>query len=341
MSRKLLKKELLNKLILGVISPQEEKELLETDEVKAMMYQQWISPVNVREDKTPDFSKLFNLIKKRISLEKASYEPNPARLLSELNSLKSSYSLLKRKQLLLTRVAAVIVVILMSALITMQVINPVHKETFTENISPKGQKTRIKLPDGTNAWLNSGTILRYSNKFGNKNRIVTLEGEGYFEVASNRKIPFIINTTDIKVEVIGTSFNIMSYSEDEFIEITLEEGTVTFEIMATGEKKILHPGEKAVYNRRTSTVDILQVNALTSIAWKENLLRFDNENFSDIIQKLERWYDVKISVQGIDSIEDRFTMTIKTESLKEVLELIKHTTPIEYTIHEDDVTIKY
>ncbi len=340
MTRKLLKKELIHKMILGVLTREEENELLEADEVKSMMYQQWTTPEEIKPEAVPDVKNIFEKIKNKISLEKADYKPSSERLLRELKNVKQKYSRLKERQVVFTRIAATIIILLTSALITLQLVNPVIKESFTENIVPKGQKSKLILPDGTNAWLNSGTILRYGNKFGNNNRNVDLIGEAYFEVTSNKKIPFIIRTADLKVKVLGTAFNVMSYDEDDFIEITLKEGNVLIEL--SDKKKVyLNSGEKAIYNKKTKMLEVTKVDALVSTAWTENILQFDNENFSDIIIKLERWYDVKITVEGKDSIDDRFTMTIKTESLKEVLELIKRTTPIEYTIHEDNVKIKY
>jgi transmembrane sensor len=341
MARKLLKKELLNKMILGILTSEEEQELLETDEVKSMMYQQWTSHGELKSEKAPDFKNMFIRIKKKISLEKADYKPSSERLLRELEATNRKYIHLKKRQTFTMRFAAVIIILLTSALVTMQIINPTLKEYYTENIVPKGQKSKLILPDGTNAWLNSGTILRYSNKFGNKERNIDLEGEAYFEVTSNKKLPFIVNTTDIRIQVFGTSFNVMSYNDDKIVEITLKEGNVLIEVLSNNKKTYLKPGEKAIYHKDSDKLEIINVDARISTAWKENVLQFDNENFSEIISKLERWYDVDITVEGKDSIEDRFTMTIKTESLKEVLELIKRTTPIKYTIKERNVTIKY
>jgi transmembrane sensor len=104
---------------------------------------------------------------------------------------------------------------------------------------------------------------------------------------------------------------------------------------------MLIANQKATFNKANR--ELMMNNAKPDLytSWKENLLTFDNENFTDVIKKLERWYDVKIMVEGTDSIRDRFTLTIKSESLREVLELISLTTYIEYTIKANEVTITY
>ena len=197
------------------------------------------------------------------------------------------------------------------------------------------------LPDGTRVFLNSGSVLRYDNFFGKKYRTLKLAGEAFFEVTRNEKLPFIIQTADVEVQVLGTKFNVMAYPDDDCVETTVTEGKVSVTEMHGHASLELTANQKATFHKSSQLLLLNDVNTDLYVCWKENLLTFDNENFADVIKKLERWYDVKINVQGTDSIKDRFTLTIKSESLREVLELISLTTNIDYKIRDDQVTITY
>ena len=197
------------------------------------------------------------------------------------------------------------------------------------------------LADGTKVYLNSGTVLRYDNRFGKQNREIELAGEAYFEVARNEKNPFIIYTSDVEVRVLGTKFNVMAYPDEPSIETTVTEGTVNVKERTGEQSLIITANQKASYTKTKKTLVSSVVNPVTFTSWKENILYFDNENFENVISKLERWYDVSIHLEGKDSIDDRFTLTVKNESLKEVLDLISLTTPLRYKIQDDDVTISY
>ena len=219
--------------------------------------------------------------------------------------------------------------------------NQVFQKTYTENIAPKGQKSSVILPDGSKVFLNSGSVIRYDNFFGKRSRELQLSGEAYFEVTHNEKLPFVINTADVEVKVIGTKFNVMAYPEDEVVETIVTEGKVSVTEVYNQSSLLLNANQKATFIKKQQILLLNDVNPGLYTSWKNNLLIFDNENFADVIKKLERWYDVNIQVEGTDSIKDRFTMTIKSESLREVLELISLTTNIDYSIEANQVMISY
>ncbi len=341
MIQKHLNKELLSDLFIGNNDPDMNSEILETEEVKSMMYHQWKNPHEVHVTKKPDLKILFEKIKERTHPETILHSPNTQFLITEIEDLKSNYHVLRKRLLTALAIAASIAMLIALGSIYIINRNQVFRKTYTENIAPKGQKSHVILPDGTKVYLNSGSVIRYDNFFGKKYRKLKLIGEAFFEVTPQEKLPFVINTDDIEVTVVGTKFNVMAYPEDEIVETIVAEGKVSVMELHNQSSLLIGANQKATFHKNTQLLLLNDVNPGLYISWKNNLLTFDNENFADVIKKLERWYDVSIQVEGTDSIKDRFTMTIKSESLREVLELISLTTNIEYTIKANQVTITY
>jgi ferric-dicitrate binding protein FerR (iron transport regulator) len=205
---------------------------------------------------------------------------------------------------------------------------------------PNGERAHISLYDGTKVWLNSGTKFRYPVAFNSNTREVFIEGEAYFDVAKDRKHPFVVNAGQLKVEVLGTRFNICAYPEDNEFLTTLEEGSVKADNTVTGRGVVLHPGQQVSLNRKANGLKLYSVNTELYTFWKENLLKFEDATFEDVVKKMERWYDVKISVDPAINTGERYTMTIKTESLREMLQLVSKTTKMNYEIEKNNVYIK-
>lgn len=205
---------------------------------------------------------------------------------------------------------------------------------------PYGERSQLTLYDGTKVWLNSGTKFRYPVAFSSTTRDVFMEGEAYFDVAKDAKHPFIVQAGKLKVEVFGTHFDVCAYPDDKDFTTTLEEGSINAYNIESGANMKLAPGEQAVLNRETNKIKQLIVNTDLFTSWKENLLKFEDAPFEDVIKKMERWYDVKISVDPSINKQERYTMTIKTESLREMLQLVAKTTPMKYEIKANSVQIK-
>ena len=207
-------------------------------------------------------------------------------------------------------------------------------------ISPEGSKTQIVLPDSTHVWLNSGAELQYSDDFTAQNRQVTMKGECFFDVTKDPEHPFIVDGTKLRIKVYGTQFNV---NEDRFTngtDITLISGKVEVYNQNNQFLSKLNPGEQLVYNNGLSQVQKTQnPEALTS--WINNMLIFNNQPFEEVISYLEKWYGVTITLDRTLYYNYNYTFKVKTESLREVLELISFITPIEYRIEGEKVTIKY
>jgi ferric-dicitrate binding protein FerR (iron transport regulator) len=140
--------------------------------------------------------------------------------------------------------------------------------------------------------------------------------------------------------VLGTHFNVCAYSDENEFSTTLEEGVVKVYNTETGKFTKMNPGEQVVLDRKTDSFKRLHVDTDLYTSWKENLLKFEDATFEEVIKKMERWYDVKITVAPSIDTKERYTMTIKTESLREMLQLVSKTTKINYEIKESSVLIK-
>ena len=154
---------------------------------------------------------------------------------------------------------------------------------------PRGGQFNIILPDGSHVWLNAASSLRYPTAFKGKDRRVDITGQGYFEVTPNAKQPFIVQVNDMEVQVLGTSFDVMAYSDEKSVNTTLINGAVK-----VNDKRLL-PGQQALMDPSTGNITIREADVDQVIAWKTGFFEFDNARLSDILRQLARWYDIDIS----------------------------------------------
>lgn len=162
---------------------------------------------------------------------------------------------------------------------------------------PAGSRTSIMLPDGTEVILNAGSVLRYSRAFGIRDRNVTLDGEGYFKVAKNEKIPFFVNNNDVKVRVVGTEFNVRGYEDDNYVLVSLLKGWVDL-TASSGSGMSLLPDEQVLYNKRTGRMKKMTSKASSACDWLDGGLTFENASFVDIARRLERKFQIKIRIES-------------------------------------------
>ena len=177
---------------------------------------------------------------------------------------------------------------------------------------PNGQQQTVQLPDGSTIQLNSGSLLVYPSKFSDRKRSVYLSGEANFSVAKDAGKPFIVSAGPLKVEVLGTKFNIESYPENERIITTLENGSVKIYKSDTPEKAIvMQPDEQVVYNGADQSFSINWVKASDCSAWTQGELRFINQPLTEILTAMERRYNVQIKLSPEINSSDLFTMKFK------------------------------
>ncbi len=231
--------------------------------------------------------------------------------------------------------------------------------------TPKGSKTKIILPDGSKIWLNAGSKLKYPKEFAPHSRKVYLEGEAFFEVARDEQRQFLVKTRDIVVRVFGTKFNIKSYPEDNTVETTLVEGSVSILKSTPGGKVYgkeikLKPRERIVlYKDRENItppeIKKEKVKKLSEIqpklvlsksidpsrytSWKNGRLIFRSEPMEKLAVALERRYDVRIHFVDEDLKQFKFTGTIEDETIEQVMMAIRLAYSIDYWIEERDIWI--
>ncbi|MNK06822.1 fec operon regulator FecR [compost metagenome] len=182
----------------------------------------------------------------------------------------------------------------------------------------KGSKSKTILPDGTEVWLNSATNLRVSKNFGTKDRRVKLEGEAFFDVAHDKEKPFIVETSSIDVKVHGTSFNLSSYPKEE-TRVALFRGAVEL-ISVNGQSVMMKPDDVIAYRTETGKFHSVNETLEKEYAWKDSKFIFRNERFEQIVSKLERVFNVDISVMNKAVLSKKFTGDfVQNESLAEIL----------------------
>lgn len=154
---------------------------------------------------------------------------------------------------------------------------------------PRGGQFNIVLPDGSHVWLNAASSLKYPTAFNGAQRRVEMQGQGYFEVAKNAKQPFFVKVNNMEVQVLGTSFDIMAYTDEKSVNTTLVEGAVSV------NNHRLQPGQQAVLDPVTGSITVHPADVDQVIAWKTGFFEFDNAPLSDIMRQLSRWYDIDVN----------------------------------------------
>lgn len=211
-----------------------------------------------------------------------------------------------------------------------------QKQVMMQTISSRqGMVTQFTLADGTKVWLNSGSALQFPTQFAGKRREVLLKGEAFFEVTKNEKQPFRVNANELNVEVLGTSFNVVSFDDDSQSEVVLVTGMVALS-SENGQIKtdygILHSGQRAVYEKGTQKVFTEEVDVEKYIAWREGNLIFRDDSMEDVVKRLSRWFNVEIVISDPEINKYIYKATFRNENLIQVLNLLKLSAPIDYRI---------
>jgi ferric-dicitrate binding protein FerR (iron transport regulator) len=206
-------------------------------------------------------------------------------------------------------------------------------------IAPNGQKSQLVLADGTKVWLNSGSSLTYSNKYGDKDRSVQLKGEAFFDVTKNPNLKFIVNTGSINVVVHGTAFNVKSYGVDPEVSVSLLRGKVdVVSAIDNMSLALLSPGERVVLDKKGMNFKVEKCDASLDGIWRLEKLKFEGATISEVAQKLGKWYGIDIAVKDTNRFQ-KYWFTVKSESLLDILKSMNGLHPIKYSISGDYVLI--
>ncbi len=255
------------------------------------------------------------------------------KILSQINDQIRRYTIRRY----LFRVAAVLLplVILLGIYIQLNSrLDLFNTSPYEEVYVPKGERLQMMFQDGTKVFLNSDSYLRYPCKFGLKERKVELAGEAYFIVSKNRNRPFIVDLDGTSVEVLGTSFNICAYPENENVMVNLDEGRINMKLNSDKTIPIL-PGEMVTYNkrRRSYVIDMNENSEITS-AWKQNIIAFKDEPLRSVVVKLSRWYDVEFIADENIAGPVLITLTSKNTVLTNILSELNKITRLTFIYDE-------
>ena len=235
---------------------------------------------------------------------------------------------------------------------------------YIELRSNPGMVTTIELPDGSKVWLNGGSYLRYPRIFKSRNREVEMNGQAYFEIVPNAQQPFLVKTSEsFSLEVLGTSFNLLAYKDEDIIETTLVKGSVRLKLLQNGKiiQHVMEPNEKVVYTKdkelkskkiitgltnnhqvvpstnidseiKTEPIKIATVDPKYDIAWKDHQILFKNHPMEEVIRTIGRYYNVQFVVKNNKVINSKITGKFSNEQLPQVMEYLRIASGIKYKI---------
>jgi ferric-dicitrate binding protein FerR (iron transport regulator) len=237
-----------------------------------------------------------------------------------------------------SRIAAVVVLLIATGIafyLYNHLSNPeIHLATTATEV-----KT-IELPDGTKVTLNGNSTFDYRKKLGQKKREVHLDGEAYFEVARDETRPFIIESEETSVTVLGTKFNVNTHTKNESVEVVVNSGKVAFETHKGNHRVILEKGEKGNYSKTQKTIAKSANDDPNFLAWKTKKLIFDDKTLAYIVSTLNNVYHVNIKIENQETANCRMTATFNNQSLNEVLEVITLALDIKKTGPKDGIILK-
>lgn len=233
--------------------------------------------------------------------------------------------------------AAAAAALFLSGAATSELLTGKRQETVlmasSENISS------YTLPDGSKVWLNKNSWLTYNQRFGKRTRQVALKGEGYFEVNRDERRPFIVKMqNDLDIKVLGTTFNACNYPSLNKAEVILRSGSVQVSDNGLNEYVILKPNQKFTWNEGTAKIS--SVNAMNCCRWFEHRLVFDNVKLKDILENLSHKYQTEISLNVGNLADKHMSMTIRDESVEDILDILTTLLPIRWRYQGAEIIIE-
>lgn len=249
----------------------------------------------------------------------------------------------RRRRTLLIRVAAVLIpcAVIMAVWMDIRVrlgVSPFSPTAEHTEICARGEKRELIFQDGTKIWMNADTKLSYPSNFGLSERRVKLDGEAYFEVASNVRRPFIVEINGVEVRVLGTSFNVEAYDRSSIIEIVLIDGKIEFH--AGSIMKEMSPYQKLIYDKEHKRVQIFNdSNAYNQALWHDKILYFRDATLGEVITTLEYWYDCRFFVTSPAAYERRFSLQTKDVPLRELLNEMQQISDLKFELTENLVRV--
>ena len=344
MNQPIMNIELLLKFLQLTATPEEETKLIdwieESEENKklfAAIKNTWvITSLAETKPNVEILQRKFNRLLKKIedqSENQSIYTDN------EEDANNNKYHIIRK---IMHAAALIIITVGITTLLTYIIWNKPPQIAYNQVEVPSGQQAKLTLADGTQIWLNSKSKLTYPDHFFGKSREVLLDGEGYFEVTHNAKNPFIVKTSTLSVKVLGTSFNVSSYADDNNLHLTLVKGSVSILNPSDNQEiKRLKPNEMAVYSKKDNLISVSEVETDLYSSWRFGQFKFRKMNFEEISKQLSRNYNVTIVIRSKELINTTFNGSFYNyEPLDHILKVLETNKPFSYKIKKDTVIIK-
>ena len=203
-------------------------------------------------------------------------------------------------------------------------------------VAEKGQISKVILPDSSVVWINSGSKITYNSRFAKNNRKIELVGQAFFQAAHNAKIPLVVDVNGFLVKVLGTKFDVNAYSGEKNIRVVLESGRVELHQSSDRNfKYTLSPNEMATFNPKNKSLTIDKVKPELFSSWKEGVLIFRDKPMAEVLDELQRRYDIDIEVKDQDIYKSVFTARLSDEPLEKVLKSMEFSCSVKATLIRD------
>lgn len=239
-----------------------------------------------------------------------------------------------KRSTILSAIASLFILCLISFSVYNRAKDNAQHSAITNTYSSLNGKSKVLLPDGSIVWLNTQSSLTYLGSFQDDKRVVSLQGEAYFEVTKDEKRPFIVSCKGIEVEVFGTTFNVDAH---ENIAVSLLSGSVA--VKSAHTTKQINPGEVAICKTGSEEIKVEKRDVNFDALWARESISFERQSIRDLSSFLSKWYGVTILLDPTIPDEQAYTFKITTEPLEEILRLMARTNPIEYSFDENN-TVK-
>ena len=300
-------------------------------EDEILMLESWIQESEVNLKYFRQFKNIWEIsFELPVSTDKAL-----SKILNQINSGKKQIVYLQ----ILQRIAAVLFIPLLVAFLWLTAGKNFKNNNpdiaYHKVVATSGTFSLLELPDGSKVWLNSGASLRYPDKFNKDDRTVFLTGEAYFEVHSDKAMPFFVKTSYFTVKATGTKFNVRAEKNYRTPSVTLVEGKVAVQKLNSGNQNdlitILEPNQHMTYDTLSKQITLQTEDPYKHFAWKDGKLVFRNDNILEVARRISLHYNVDIEIKGDEIKKYRYRATFESVPLAELLRLLKISSPIDYS----------
>jgi transmembrane sensor len=278
----------------------------------------------------------FNAIKKLWDITDIPSGKEPIDIDLEWKKIRPIVSPTVIRKLTARRYMAIAASVMLLAILTFLGISEVNTTVYKTEIA---QVKEFHLPDGSIINLNANSKISYRKGFGNAHRNIKLTGEAFFNVSSNKELPFIISTNGSTIEVVGTQFNVKAYKDQENVKVTVSEGVVKISDMKEPQKHILvHAGETGKFDRENRKIEKTEAININDVAWKTRIIHFDNTSMDEVARVLSNTYHINIEVSA--PIKPcTITVSFNNKNITDILNVIKSTIDLNIKIINDKIII--